>query len=40
LLHQKPWEFVGRHWIDLSFDQRKILKKAKEWKVVEDAAAA
>jgi hypothetical protein len=39
LLHQKPWEFVGRHWID-SFDQRKILKKAKEGKVVEDAAAA
>jgi hypothetical protein len=35
LLHQKPWKFVGFHWID-SFDQR----KDPERKVVEDATAA
>jgi hypothetical protein len=35
LLHQKPWKFVGCHWID-SFDQR----KDPERKVVKDAAAA
>jgi hypothetical protein len=35
LLHQKPWKFVGFHWID-SFDQRKDPERA----AVEDTAAA
>jgi hypothetical protein len=39
LLHQKPWKFVGRHWID-SFDNRNIMKESQGREVVEDAAAA